>query len=439
VNNVLGFPFIFRGALDVRARGVNHEMMLAATRALAALAREEVPDTVRGAYDGSDISFGREYLIPKPFDHRVLFYVAPAVAKAAMETGLSRTEVDLDEYRDRLRASLGPGREVMRWMTNRARRRPARIVFPEGHNESVIRAASQMLEEGVARPVLLGREDRVREKARMFGVKVDGVEVVYAAEQEAQRHAYAATLFERRGRKGLTQAEARWNMYRPIYYAASMLEAGGVDAMVAGIEANYGDILRPSLQVLGVAEGVRKVAGLYMMAFPHHELLFLADTTVNIEPDARTLADIAHMTATFVRDLGIQPRVAMVCFSNFGSADHSEPTQVAEAVRLVQIEDPDLEIDGEMQADTALDVAKLRAFPFSHLKGPANVLVFSRLSAANAAYKLLDRVGGADAIGPVLLGMRKPVHILQRGCSVQEIINLSTLACVDWQARTKQI
>ena len=439
VNNVLGFPFIFRGALDVRARGVNHEMMLAATRALADLAREDVPDTVRGAYDGSDISFGREYLIPKPFDHRVLFYVAPAVAKAAMETGLSRTTVDLDEYRDRLRASLGPGREVMRWMTNRARRHPARIVFPEGHNESVIRAAAQMLEEGVARPILLGRQDRVREKAKMIGVKVDGLEVVFGAEQEARRHAFASTLFERRGRKGLTQAEARWNMYRPIYFGASMLEAGEADAMVAGIEANYAEILRPALQVLGVADGVRKVAGLYMMAFPNRELLFLADTTVNIEPDARTLADIAHMTATFVRDLGIQPRVAMVSFSNFGSVEHPESTQVSEAVRLVQSEDPDLEIDGEMQADTALDIAKLRAFPFSHLKSPANVLVFSRLSAANAAYKLLERTGGADAIGPVLLGMRKPVHILQRGCSVMDIVNLSTLACVDWQARTKQI
>jgi malate dehydrogenase (oxaloacetate-decarboxylating)(NADP+) len=228
-------------------------------------------------------------------------------------------------------------------------------------------------------------------------------------------------------------------MYRPIYFAASMLEAGEADALVAGIEANYAEILRPLLQVLGVAEGVRKVAGLYMMAFPNRELLFLADTTVNIEPDARTLADIAHMTATFVRDLGIQPRIAMVSFSNFGSVEHPESTQVSEAVRLVQSEDPDLEIDGEMQADTALDAAKLRAFPFSHLKSPANVLVFSRLSAANAAYKLLERAGGADAIGPVLLGMRKPVHILQRGCSVLDLINLSTLACVDWQARTKQI
>jgi len=439
VNNVLGFPFIFRGALDVRARGVNAEMMLAATRALAELAREDVPDTVRGAYDGSDIAFGREYLIPKPFDHRVLFYVAPAVAQAAMETGMSRIELDMDEYRDRLRASLGPGREVMRWMTNRARRRPARVVFPEGHNDHVIRAAAQMVEEGVARPVLMGREARVQEKARLMGVRLDGVEIVYAADMEEERHAFADTLHEKRARKGLTLAQANWHMYKPIYFAASMLQSGEVDAMVAGIEANYPEILRPSLEVVGVAGGVRKLAGLYLLAFPNRELLFLADTTVNIEPDARTLADIALQTACFVRDLGIRPRVAMISFSNFGSADHDESRRVAEAVRILQAEDPELEVDGEMQADTAVNAAKLRVFPFSQLKNPANVLVFSRLSAANAAYKLLSELGGADAIGPVLLGMDKPVHILQRGCSVQDILNLATVASVDWQARTKQI
>ncbi|NJD18880.1 MAG: NADP-dependent malic enzyme [Gemmatimonadetes bacterium] len=437
VNNVLGFPFIFRGALDVRARGVNEEMMLAATRALAALAREEVPDSVRGAYDGSDIAYGREYLIPKPFDERVLFYVAPAVAKAAMDTGLARVQLDLDEYRDRLQASLGPGREVMRWMTYRARRRPARIVFPEGHNDTVIRAAVQMVEEGIARPVRVGRELTVVQKAHDMGLRIDGVEVIYAPDHEAERHEFADDLFRRRARKGLTLNEARWNLYKPVYFAASMLHAGHVDAMVGGIEANYPEMLRPVLQVVGVAPGVRKVAGLYMLAFPDRELLFLADTTVNIEPDARTLADIAHHAAEFVRSLGIRPRVAMVSFSNFGSVDHMESRRVAEAVRLMHAEDPALEIDGEMQADTAVDANKLRIFSFSHLKSPANVLVFSSLSAANAAYKLLSQLGGADAIGPVLLGMNKPVHVLQRGCSVQEILNLATLATVDWQARAR--
>ena len=357
-----------------------------------------------------------------------------------MKTGLARTELDMDEYRDRLRASLGPGREVMRWMTNRARRKAARIVFPEGHNDNVIRAATQMLEDGICTPVLLGRPSRIAEKAESMGVDLEGVELIYAAELETKRHEFAETLFQRRARSGLTLAEAQWNLYKPIYFAASMVEAGEADAMVAGIEANYGEVLRPMLHVVGPAEGVKHVSGLYMLAFPNRELLFFGDTTVNIEPDAETLRDIALQTANFVRELGIQPRVAMVSFSNFGSAQHEESSRMAEAVRLVREADPDLEIDGEMQADTAVDAIKLRdIYPFTNLKGPANVLIFSRLSAANAAYKLLDQLGGADAIGPVLLGMGKPVHILQRGCSLQDVLNLATVASVDWQARNKQI
>jgi malate dehydrogenase (oxaloacetate-decarboxylating)(NADP+) len=440
VNNVLGFPFIFRGALDVRARGINDEMMMAATRALAELAREQVPDTVRGAYGGQSMSFGRDYVIPKPFDRRVLLYVAPAVAQAAIETGLARVELDMEEYVDRLRASLGPGHEVMRWMTLRARQRKARIVFPEGHNDNILQAAAQMVEEGVAEPVLLGRPPRVLEKAEKLGISLDGIQLVYGAEETPTRHRYADTLFEARARKGLTLAEAQWNLYKPIYYAAAMVHAGDADAMVAGIEANYGEILRPALQVVGKAEGIRQASGLYMLAFSDRELLFLADTTVNIAPDARTLADIALQTAGFVQDLGIRPRIAMVTFSNFGSVEHPEAQTMAEAARIVHEEAPEVEIDGEMQADTAVDPAKLAAnYPFSHLKGAANVLIFSRLSAANAAYKLLNTLGGADAIGPVLLGMRKPVHILQRNSSVQDIMNLATIASVDWQARSGQI
>ena len=440
VNNVLGFPFIFRGALDVRARGINEEMMLAATRALAALARTQVPDTVRGAYEGSEMSFGKEYLIPKPFDHRVLFHVAPAVAKAAMETGVARVAVDLDEYVDRLRASLGPGREVMRWMTARARRNPAKIVFPEGHNDNVILSAVQMKEDGICTPILLGRPPRVQEKADILGVDLGGVEILYAATCTEKRYDFAQTLFKRRARRGLTLAEAQWSLYKPIYFAASMLEAGEVDAMVAGIEASYAETLRPALQVVGRAAGVSKVSGLYMLAFPGRELLFFTDTTVNIDPDAETLCDIALQTAAFVQDLGIQPRVAMVSFSNFASSSHKEARRMARAVDMVRESNPELEVDGEMQADTAIDEIKLReVYPFTRLTGPANILVFSRLSAANVAYKLLDRLGGADVIGPVLLGMAKPAHILQRGCSVQDILNLSTIASVDWQARNKHI
>jgi malate dehydrogenase (oxaloacetate-decarboxylating)(NADP+) len=441
VNNVLGFPFIFRGALDVRARGINPEMMLAATRSLAELAREEVPDAVRGAYEGSEISFGREYLIPKPFDHRVLFHVAPAVAGAAMESGVAREQVDLDEYRDRLRASLGPGREVMRWMTERARRKLARVVFPEGHNDTIIRAAAQMVEDGICQPVLLGRPPRLAEKAEMLGVSLDGVEIIYAAERDEERQEYAQRLFRQRARKGLTLPEAEWNLFKPIYFGASLLEEGKVDALVAGIEANYAEALRPCLQVIGPAKGGNgRVAGLQMLAFPNRELLFLSDTTVNIEPDARALAEIAVQSANFVRELGITPRIAMVTFSNFGSALHDETRRAAKAVELVHQMDSDLEIDGEMQADTAVDAIKLRqVYPFTNLSGPANVLVFSRLSAANASYKLLDRLGGADVIGPVLLGMAKPVHLLQRGSGLQDVLNLATVASVDWQARSGQV
>ena len=440
VNNVLGFPFIFRGALDVRATGINRDMMLAATYALAELAREQVPDMVRGAYEDSSISFGREYLIPKPFDHRVLFHVAPAVAKAAMETGVASLELDLDDYREQLRASLGPGREVMRWMTESARKSSAKIIFPEGHNDSVIQAVAQMAEDGICEPILLGRPPRVREKAKLLGVDVTGIEIVHAATCTERRYEFAETLFERRARRGLTLAEAQWNLYKPVYFAASMLAAGEADAMIAGIEANYAEILRPALQVIGKADGVSKVSGLYMLAFPGRELLLFADTTVNIDPGPETLRDIALQTATFARYIGIQPRVAMVSFSNFSSSSHEESRQMATAVELVREADPELEIDGEMQADTAIDASKLReVYPFTRLTGPANILVFSRLSAANVAYKLLDRLGGADVIGPVLLGMAKPVHILQRGCSVQDIINLATVAAVDSQARNNQI
>ena len=437
VNNVLGFPFIFRGALDVRATTINEEMMLAATEALAELARTDVPEAVLHAYGGQQIHFGRKYLIPKPFDHRVLFFVAPAVAKAAMDSGVARVELNLDDYRDRLRASLGPGREVMRWMTNRARRDPKRVVLAEGHNEKVIRMAAQMVEEGVARPILVGRPPRVREKAEAMGVDLSGVEIVYAADEEDVRERYAEDMFARRMRKGLTLNEARSNMFKPIYFAASMVKAGDADALVAGIESNYPEIMRPALEVVGVAEGVNRVAGLYMVALPNRDLLFLADTTVNIDPDAETLADVAILSSRFVQELGLTPRIAMLSYSNFGSARHPSSEKVADAVRIVRERDPQLEIDGEMQADTAVDPEKLQEiYPFSNLKEAANVLVFPNLGAANTCYKLLYKLGGAEVIGPVLLGMSRPVHILQRGSTGQDVLNLATIASVDAQARS---
>ena len=439
VNNVLGFPFIFRGALDVRARTINEEMMLAATEALARLAREDVPEAVLTAYAGESIRFGRKYLIPKPFDHRVLFHVAPAVAQAAMVTGVARIQLNLDEYQDRLRASLGPGREVMRWMTSRARNNPARLVIPEGHNERVIRAAARMVEEGVARPILMGRPATVREKAAAMGLDLGGVDVILAVDEEETRERYAEDLYRRRARKGLTLNEARQDMLKPLPYALQMVRLGDADALLAGIESNYPEVIRPALQAIGVAEGVQRVAGLYMLAFPNRELLFFADTTVNIDPDAETLADIALLSARFVRELAIEPLVALVSFSNFGSARHPESDKVAEAVKLIRERDPDLAVDGEMQADTAVDMTLLRdVYDFSRLQESANVLVFSNLTAANAAYKLLDRLGGAEVIGPVLLGMAKPIHILQRGSTGQDVLNLATIASVDAQAKSAQ-
>ena len=439
VNNVLGFPFIFRGALDVRARTVNEEMMLAATHALAELARQDVPEAVLTAYDGETISYGRKYLIPKPFDGRVLFHVAPAVAKAAMDSGVARIELDLEEYGERLRASLGPAREVMRWMTSRARQQPPRLVIPEGHNERVIRAAAEMVEGGVARPILMGRPATVREKAKSLGVELSGVEVIFAVDEDETRERYAEDLYRRRARKGLTLNEARQDMLKPLPYALQMLNLGEADALLAGIESNYPEVIRPALQVIGVAEGVHRVAGLYMLAFPQRELLFFADTTVNIDPDAETLADVALLSARFVRDLGIEPRVAMVSFSNFGSGPHPESAKVAAAVQMVRERDSELMIDGEMQADTALDADQLREnYKFSRLQEPANVLVFPNLTAANAAYKLLDQLGGAEVIGPILLGMARPIHIPQRGSTAQDLLNLATIAAVEAQARSDQ-
>ncbi|MHC4925044.1 MAG: NADP-dependent malic enzyme [Planctomycetota bacterium] len=439
VNNVLGFPFIFRGALDVRAYAVNEEMMLAATRALAELAREDVPESVLTAYRGESIEYGRSYLIPKPFDPRVLYHVAPAVAQAAMDSGVARVRLEMDEYRDRLRASLGPGREVMRWMMHRARQRPARLVIPEGHNDRVIRAAAAMVEEGVARPILMGRPETVEEKAEAMGVSLDGVQITFTVEEEEARERYAQDLYSRRARKGLTLNEARQDMLKPIMYALQMVRSGDADAVLAGIESNYPEVIRPALQVIGVASGVDHVAGLYMLAFPNRELLFFADTTVNIDPDASTLADVALLSAQFVRDLGIEPRVAMVSFSNFGSSHHPEAEKTARAVHLIRRRDPHLTVDGEMQADTAVDIHKLKEiYDFSTLKEPANVLVFPNLSAANAAYKLLDRLGGAELIGPILLGMAWPIHILQLGSTGQDLLNLATIASVDAQSRSPQ-
>ncbi len=439
VNNVLGFPFLFRGALDVRAREINAEMMMAATRALSDLARAEVPEAVAAAYQGEAFQFGRDYLIPKPFDPRVLFFVAPAVAKAAMESGVARRELDLERYRDRLMASLGPGREVIRFLTARARRSPPRVVLADGQNDKVIRAAAQIVEEGVARPVLVGKPHKIEPRAEALGVDLTGVEIVHPALEDVQRYAYAEELHRRRHRKGLTLAEARSNLYKPIYYAAMMVRSGDADALLAGVESNYPEVLRPALEVIGTAPGVSRVAGLYMVALRNRDPLFFADTTVNIDPSAETLAEAAILSARFVEDLGITPRIAMLSFSNFGSAPHPASLRVRRAVERVKELAPELEVDGEMQADTAVNPDLLQGtYGFSDLKGPANILIFPNLAAANVSYKLLAHLGGAEVIGPILLGMAQPVHILQRGSTAQDVVNLATIASVDAQRPSPQ-
>jgi malate dehydrogenase (oxaloacetate-decarboxylating)(NADP+) len=431
VNNVLGFPFIFRGALDVRAKKINGDMEMAATRALAALAKEEVPDAVMRAYGLERLRFGPEYLIPKPFDPRVLLWVAPAVAWAAVGSGVAGRVIDVDEYRAQLEARLGRAREVMRGLSTRVQQQETqRIVFPEGEDPRILKAARVLADEGIAAPILLGDPDAMRRQADDAGVTLEDIAL---ANPRTSPHleTFAHELWERRRRKGITLREARARVLDPMYHGLLMLRAGQADAVVAGVEMYYSDAIRPALEVIGAQEGRRHVSGIYMLVFPH-QTLFLADCTVNIDPDAETLAEIASATAEFVGRLGIEPRVALLSFSNFGSVRHPAAEKVQQAVALLHGREPSLQVDGEMQADTAVVERILtKTYPFSRLRGAANVLVFPNLDAANISYKLLDRVGGAQAIGPILVGMAQPVHVLQRGSEVNDIVNMAVIAAVD--------
>jgi malate dehydrogenase (oxaloacetate-decarboxylating)(NADP+) len=435
VNNVLGFPFIFRGALDVKARKITDNMKLAATRALAALAREDVPEAVAQAYGQQTFEFGPRYLIPKPFDYRVLLWVAPAVAKAAMDDGVARHEVDLDEYRTQLEARLGRRREVMRDIMLLAQREPKRIVYPEGENDRIIRAVGQACSEGIVHPVLLGRPERIQQRAEALHVDLTGVDVIDPLADEALQRRYARTFHQLRQRKGITHQEACEKMRLPKYFGYMMVAEGDADGAIAGVDSHYPDTIRPALEVVGTDEAVNHVAGLYMVVLKN-DIMFFADTTVNVDPDAETLAEIALLSAGFVQRLGIDPRIAMLSFSNFGSSRHPQSDKVARATRLVKEARPDLTIDGEMQADTAVveDILRSR-YPFSSLDRPANILIFPDLGSANIAYKLMGRIGGAETIGPVLLGMARPIHALQRGSEAADVVNLTAIAVVDAQRR----
>src|SRR4051794_38520928 len=433
VNNVLGFPFIFRGALDVRATTINDEMKLAATRALAALAKEDVPDSVLRAYGVDRLEFGREYIIPKPFDPRVLIWEASAVAQAAMETGVAQVPVDLRQYREELEKGLGKANEVMRGMINKAKKEPKRIVFTEGEEPKILRACQILLDEKIATPILLGRDDVIRARTAELHLHLGAIEIVDPA-RFARVHEYVEEFYSIRQRKGVTRHEAEQVVLNPVTFGSLMVRLGDADALVGGLTTHYPDTIRPALQVIEVRRELRKVAGVYLLITPKGDLYFLADATVNIEPTSEDLAEIAIMASEKARRFNQEPRVAMLSFSNFGSTRHPLSDKVRRAVELVRQRAPELMIDGEMQADTAVVPHIIdETYPFSTLKGGANVLVFPNLEAGNIAYKLLQRIGGAELIGPLLTGLSKPVHVLQRDSEVNDIVHVAAVAVVDAQ------
>jgi malate dehydrogenase (oxaloacetate-decarboxylating)(NADP+) len=435
VNNVLGFPFIFRGALDVRATDIDEDMKRAAAEALAELARQDVPDAVVKAYGDQPLQFGPEYLIPKPVDPRVLFEVAPAVAQAAMDSGAAREEIDVEEYVERLEARLGKSREMMRVVLNKAKSDPKRLALAEGTDEKMIRAAYQIQEQGIAEPVLVGDREEIEQTARRLGLEF---EPTVADPRSDDTEAYADRLYELRQRKGITRSEAGELVRRDSnYFASVMVEEGDADAMLTGLTHHYPSALRPPLQVIGTADDAEYAAGVYLLTFKNR-IVFCADATVNLDPDAETLAEITKHTADLARRFNVEPRAAMLSYSNFGSVDNEGTRKPREAVSLLH-GDPtvDFPVDGEMQADTAVVEDILTGtYDFADLDEAANVLVFPNLEAGNIGYKLLQRLGGAEAIGPMLVGMDKPVHVLQRGDEVKDIVNLAGVAVVDAQTES---
>ena len=433
VNNVLGFPFIFRGALDVRATCINEEMKLAAVHALATLAREEVPDLVSKAYGNKKFSFGPDYIIPKPFDPRVLLHVAPAVAQAAIATGVARQPIeDMEKYIEHLEASQGKSKELMRMIINKAKSEPKKVVFPEGENEKILRAAKELVEEEIAHPILIGDRTKITQKMAELNLELE-VPIIDPADSELTEK-YAEELYRLRQRKGLTQSEALRIMRRKsrTHFGCMMVRMGDADALLGGIDTHYPETIRPALEVVGKQQGLSGVHGLYMMVFKKG-IYFLADTTVTIDPTAEELAETAILAADKVRMLDIEPRVAMLSFSNFGSVEHPQATKVKRAVDIVKERAPELIVEGEMQSDTAVVQELLDGFSFSKLKQPANILIFPDLNSGNICYKLLHHLGGGESIGPVLMGMNKPVHVLQRGDDVNDIVNMAALAVVDAQ------
>jgi len=434
VNNVLGFPFIFRGALDVRAKAINDEMKIAAVKSLAELAKEDVPDSVIKAYGDKPIQFGKDYIIPKPFDSRVLIWEACAVAKAAVDTGVARKPIDdFDGYRENLEGLLGKSREIMRVVINKAKKAPKKIVYPEGWEPKIIRACQIITDEQIAQPILLGSKEFIDKESKTLNLDLGGAEIV-DPDRSDMLDKYARELHKMRARKGMTYSEAKFQLkgnWR--LFGAMMVKMGDADGMIAGVNYHYPDTIRPALQAIPHKGDLGVVAGLYMMVFKN-DVFFFADATVNIEPTAEELAEIAILAADEAKNFDVVPRIAMLSFSNFGSVRHLYSTKVAEATKIVKNKRPDLEIDGEMQADTAVVPEILNdTYNFSDLKGKANVLIFPNLESGNIAYKLMHRLGGAEAIGPILMGVSKSIHVLQRNCEVNDIVNMTAIAVLDAQ------
>ncbi|MBL1407717.1 NADP-dependent malic enzyme [Sphingobacterium faecale] len=437
VNNVLGFPYIFRGALDVRATAINEDMKIAAVRAIADLAKENVPEEVNQAYNTNNLRFGPDYVIPKPTDPRLITEVSVAVAKAAIASGVARqTITDWEGYKDALRKRLGKDDGIMRKVTSIAKNNPKRVVFAEADNAKTLRAAQIVKEEGIAIPILLGNKERITNMIEEYAFDLDNVLIIDPkAEEKTERfEKYAEHLYKKRQRRGVSKMDAIKLMSNRNYFAASMVEFGEADTLISGLTRNYASTIKPALHVIGAKEGSR-IVGMYMMLTSKGPL-FLGDTTVNTDPSAEELADITVLIEKAVRRFNVKPRIAMLSYSNFGSSDGATPTKVREAVKLIHKNHPEIIVDGELQANFALNKEMLDSnFPFSTLKGEsANTLIFPSLASGNIAYKLLQEVGNAEAVGPILLGMNKPVHVLQLDSSVREIVNMVTIAVVDAQA-----
>ncbi len=440
VNNVLGFPYIFRGALDVRATGINEEMKKAAVIAIAELAKRTVPESVNLAYNSRNLKFGKDYIIPKPIDPRLITSVSPAVAKAAIDSGVARKIItDWEVYNEELKSRLGMDDKLLRAVTNKAKSSPKRVVFAEADNYKILKSAQIVKDEGIAIPILLGNKEKIKQIIADHELELDGVEIINPLEEKSTCAQYAEFLYKKRQRRGITLYEAKKLMRDRNYYGATMVQFGQADALISGLTKDYATTIKPALQVIGIEEGVNRVAGMYMM-LTQKGPVFFGDTTVNENPTLEELVDITVLMDKSVKKFNIQPRIAMLAYSNFGSNDGAVPEKVRQAVKVLHQKYPEIVVDGEMQANFAMNPDLLKDnYPFSTLIGaPANVLMFPNLESGNIAYKLLQELGGAEAVGPILLGLKKPVHVLQLDSSVREIVNMVTIAVVDAQTKEEQ-